>query len=460
MATAKPDDIVLPHGGWKARDYQYKLWKYLCHGGKRAIAIWHRRAGKDDIALNYAACSMHERIANVWYCLPEFAQARKAIWTAVNPHTGRRRIDEAFPEVLRENTNDNEMFIRMRNGSTFQCVGSDHYGTQLGSSPAGIVYSEWALANPSAWAYHRPILDENNGWALFITTPRGRNHAYEMFKHASHTGGWFSELLTAEATGAISREHLDDALAEYIALYGHDAGTAQFKQEYLCDWSAALLGGMYTHEMSMVRSEGRVTEAVTALPGVPVNRAWDLGMRDDTSIWFYQAVGSQLFLLQCLSTSGASLEWWRDAVKAEHATHGWTHGIDVVPHDAKVRELGTGRTRVETMRALGLNPMLAPDASLQDGINAVRRTLPLCAFHPRCEDVGIGALEQYRREWDDEKKAFRQQPLHDWTSDRCDAFRYLALAWKAAPPRRIEVPKAQGWVIPPPDERPHRGIQL
>jgi phage terminase large subunit len=104
-----------------------------------------------------------------------------------------------------------------------------------------------------------------------------------------------------------------------------------------------------------------------------------------------------------------------------------------------------GRTRIETMRSLGLAPMLAPDATLQDGINAVRRTLPLAVFHPRCEEVGIAALEQYRREWDDEKKAFRQQPQHDWTSDRVDAFRYLALAWKPAPRREVRVPQPTGW---------------
>lgn len=394
------------------------------------------------------------------HCLPEYAQGRKAIWTAVNPHTGKRRIDEAFPDDMRTSTNDNEMFIRFYNGSTWQVIGSDTYNTSLvGASIAGIVFSEYALANPSAWAYARPMLEENNGWAVFITTPRGRNHVFDMFNHAKHTIGWFCELLTAEDTHTLSRAQLDLALAEYSALYGEDAGSAQYRQEYLCDWAAAVLGAFYAHEMADVRSEGRV-RAIEPLPGLPVHRAWDLGMRDDTAIWMFQAVGAQVFLYDCLSTSGASLEWWRDELQRIYSERGWRHGIDYVPHDAKVRELGSGRTRVETMIALGLAPMLAPEASLLDGINAARRTLPLCVFHPRCENKGLPAMEQYRREWDDEKKAYRAQPLHDWCSDRADAFRYLSLSWRPPPARVINIPRQPGWHIPPPREPRRGGIRL
>lgn len=450
-------EIDLPINGWKLRPYQKALWRYLTRGGKRAFACWHRRAGKDDIALHWCARSMHERVCNTWYALPEFAQGRKAIWTAINSHTGRRRIDEAFPHELRASTSDNEMFIRFLNGSTFQVVGSDQYDRQVGSSVAGVVFSEWALANPSAWAYLRPILEENDGWALFVTTPRGRNHAYEMYKHAEKSPDWFCETLTARATGALTEQQLAEALKEYRALYG-EPGEALWKQEYQCDWASGLLGAIFSYEMAEVRAEGRITE-IEPIAG-PVHRSWDLGMRDDTCVWFWQAVGSQVFLYDCISTSGASLDWWRDKIEEIHAARGWRSGNDYVPHDAKVRELSTGRTRVETMRSLGLSPMLAPDASLQDGINAVRRTLPLCVFHPRCEDKGIAALEQYQREWDSEKKCFRASPLHDWCSDPVDSFRYLALSWKPAPLREIKVPAPTGWRIPPPDDRPRQGIRL
>ena len=163
-------------------------------------------------------------------------------------------------------------------------------------------------------------------------------------------------------------------------------------------------------------------------------------------------VGSQLFVLSHKATSGVSVEWWRDELAAEDAEHGWKTGTDWVPHDAKHREFGTGRTIIETMRALNLKPMPVPSVPVQDGINAVRRTLPFCVFHPRCEEGGLSALEQYRREWDDEKKAFRASAVHDWTSHPADAFRYLALSWRAAKARVIEPPKRTGIVIPPPHE--------
>jgi phage terminase large subunit len=209
--------------------------------------------------------------------------------------------------------------------------------------------------------------------------------------------------------------------------------------------------------MAEVRNEGRVLEIEPDLER-PVHRAWDLGVRDDTAIWFYQACGAQLLILDVYAASGVGVEHYRDEIFKRYEERGWKHGDDYVPHDAKILEWGSGRTRVETMKTLGLNPILVPQASLDDGINAVRRTLPLCVFHPRCED-GLGALENYQREWNDETKAFRQKPLHNWTSHFADAFRYLAQGWKPAPKRLIKVAQPAGLVIPPPVQL-RRGMRL
>ena len=425
-------ELDLPFNGWAPRPHQRKLWRHLARGGKRAMAVWHRRAGKDEVCLHHTAVAAFERVGNYWHCLPEFLQGRKAIWTAINAHTGKRRIDEAFPQKLRANTNDNEMFIRFHNGSTWQVIGSDRYDATVGAGVAGIVYSEWALANPSAWAYHRPMVEENQGWAAFITTPRGRNHALAMFRHAEQSPDWFAELLTAEDTGALTQAALAAALKEYTALYGMDVGTAQYKQEYFCDWQAAILGAYFAFEMAQVRSEGRVI-AVEADPDRPVHRAWDLGVRDDTSIWWWQVQGAQPIILDHYAASGAGVDHFAGEIEKRRDIHGWKDGTDWVPHDAKVKEFGTGKTRVESMQALGLHPMLVPWATFADGIEAARRTLPLCVFHPRTEETGIAALEQYRREWDDDKKCFKPTALHDWTSHPSDAFRYLAMSYRAAP---------------------------
>ena len=212
--------------------------------------------------------------------------------------------------------------------------------------------------------------------------------------------------------------------------------------------------------MAQVRAEGRILEC-EAIAKQPVHRAWDLGVRDDTSIWFFQVQGSQVVVLDHYANSGAGVEHYADEIEKRERQYGWKRGTDYVPHDAKIKEWGSGKTRVETMQTIGLRPQLVPHATFADGIEAARRTLPLCVFHPRTEATGIAALEQYRREWDDEKKAFKASDVHDWTAHPAAAFRYLALAWRQMPQAATKAPKIPpgGFVIPPPaDERP--GIRL
>lgn len=415
----------------RIRWYQRPFHEYLVNTpNARAIEIAHRRWGKDEIVLA-ATCELaHKRIGSYWHCLPEYAQGRKALWTAVNAHTGKRRIDEAFPPEICETRNDQEMFIRLKCGSTWQIIGSDRFDATVGAGVAGIAYSEWALANPSAWAYHRPMLEENQGWAAFITTPRGRNHAYAMYQMAKDNPRWFAEVSNVHDTGALSPEQLEESLSEYVALYGEDLGRAQFEQEYLCSFNAAILGAFYAREMLAVRNEGRILE-IEPEPDRPVHTAWDIGVRDDTSIWWFQVVGTQVLVLDCYSASGAGVDHFAEICHAKP----WKRGVDFVPHDAKQRVWAvTGAPqRLEAMRQHGLNPQLVANVSKMDGIQAARSTLSRCVFHPRTEDIGISALEQYRREWDDEKKTFRPTEVHDWTSHLADAFRYMALSWRHIP---------------------------
>ena len=170
---AQTTAVTLPAYGWRPRPYQRTAWAALEAGCTRIALAWHRRAGKDDVCLHWAARAAMTKVGQYWHMLPMANQARKAIWDAINPKTGRRRIDDAFPPEIREVTREQDMFIRFKNGSTWQVVGSDNYNALVGSPPLGVVFSEYALADPSAWSFLRPILAENGGWALFISTPRG-----------------------------------------------------------------------------------------------------------------------------------------------------------------------------------------------------------------------------------------------------------------------------------------------
>jgi hypothetical protein len=419
------------------------LWSALEEGKKRAIAIWHRRAGKDEVCLHWAATQAFERPATYWHMLPQYGQGRKAIWTAVNPHSGKRRIDEAFPHELRANTNEQEMFIRFKSGATWQVVGSDKYDSAVGSPPAGVTFSEWALSNPAAWGYLAPILVENNGWALFITTSRGRNHAKSMLDMARETPEWFSEVLTVDDTGAMSRAAVEAQRREYHGIFGEDAGDALIEQEYFCSFEAAVLGAYYGREMVRAEQEGRIRK-VAVDPDLPVHCAWDLGVGDDTAIWFFQVSGAQIHVVDFYQNSGYAVGHYANVKRDK----GYRYGSDYVPHDARQREFLTGdkdglaRQRLEVMLDHGLQPVLVPDHKIEDGVNATRVTLPRVWFDAAKCAKGIDALREYKREWDEKKRTFKDSPRHDWASHAADAFRYLCMAWRG------EI------MTPPPEKKP------
>jgi hypothetical protein len=400
------------------------LWSYLENGGKRAVAVAHRRWGKDEIGLHWTAVSALTKPAVYWHMLPIGTQARKAIWTAVNPHTGKRRIDEAFPHEIRENTNDQEMFIRFKTGSTWQVVGSDNYNALVGSPPYGLVFSEWSLADPSAWAYLSPILQENGGWALFIYTARGKNHGYSVYKTAQRTDGWYAILQTADDTGVFSPGELEAARQEYISIYGEDEGSAVFQQEYHCSFDAAIMGAYYGKEITRLEKEKRIIK-VPYDPTLPVHTAWDLGLDDATAIWFVQIGGYEVRVIDYYEVNNQSLT---DTARYLTNQKPYQYAAHYLPHDVRIRELTSGMSRQQTLMSLGFrNVIPGAQMKVEDGINAARNLLVKCVFDEQKTERGLDCLRQYRREWDNAARTYRQKPLHDWTSHGADAFRELAV---------------------------------
>lgn len=419
----------LPHQ-WSPRPYQEPLWEYLNNGGTRVCVIWHRRSGKDDVALNWTAIAAHQRVGEYWHMLPQASQGRKVVWDAVSPHTGKRRIDQAFPRNLRDRTIGNEMVIKFKNGSLWRVVGSDNYESLLGATPAGVVFSEWALADPQAWAFLRPILAENHGWAMFITTPRGTNHAKKTLDLAKSDSNWFSQVLSADSTGVFTQDQLAAELKDYIAEYGVDEGNALFAQEYKCSFDAALIGSYYGGYLSRATHDGRIAR----LPidrSIPVHTAWDLGVSDSTAIWFIQRAGREYRLIDYHEASGVGLDEYARILTERREKHRWVYGTHYFPHDMAVRELSNGgRSRADTMEGLGYKPLIVPQHNLMDGVNAVRRMLDETWIdEERCER-GLNALRNYRREWDDRLKMFRDIPLHDWSSHGADALRTFASGYR------------------------------
>ena len=401
-------------------------------GGKRAVKVWHRRAGKDDVDMAWTCVAAHERVGNYWHMLPEYAQGRKAIWNAVNPHTGKKRIDEHFPVELRKKTNDHEMYIEFKSGSTWQVVGSDSYNSVVGSTPIGVVLSEWPLCDPQAWAYIEPILEENGGWVIFSYTPRGRNHGFTFYETARKDPFWFAEKLTVDDTGLFTPEQLQRIRKSRIDLFGEGDGDAVFQQEYYCSFDAAIVGAYYGIEMNKAEADKRIGE-VPYNPGMPVFTAWDLGVGDPTAIWFFQLVGPAIHLIDYYETPGAGLDHLAKQVLQERSylyARSDVHGshAHIYPHDADQDQQGeVVYTRANELRKLGLPGKVLPPAKVDDGIAAVRRILPRCYFDEKKCARGIDALRNYQKEWDDDDKVYKPRPLHNWASHGADAFRYLAM---------------------------------
>lgn len=412
--------IQLPNG-WRPRDYQLPAWTYLENGGKHAELIWHRRSGKDEVSLHRTACAAFERVAGYWHMLPQYAQARKAIWDAVNPHTGKKRIDEAFPRELRRSTRNDTMQIEFVNGSTWQVVGSDNPDSLVGSPPAGIVYSEWALSDPTAKAYLRPIIAENGGWQIFITTPRGRNHAHRTYQTALTEKGAFAQILDATKTGVFTKEQLDAELTAYIADFGEDYGRAKFEQEYLCSFDAANLGAILARAISELERKGRV--GFVDYDESPVIISADIGRRDKATWWFWQPQMNGYNVVDYMGGFGLDAEEWAEKLSSRLA--GKTLGKIWLPHDARIKTFSAKYSTLDTfIRAFGADKVaIVPSSKIGDRVNAARVLISQCSFSAECEE-GLTGLRAWQYEYNDELKIFSEKPLHDWASHDGDGFSY------------------------------------
>ena len=404
------------------RAYQRPLWDYLERGGRTAVAVWHRRAGKDEVALHRTAIAAHERPGNYWHMLPSYEQSRKAIWDAVNPHTGMRRIDEAFPPELRKATDNTQMKITFHSGAIWNVVGSDNFNSLVGSPPVGVVYSEWSLANPMAHAYLSPILRENKGWALWIYTARGYNHGFSTYEAAKNNPNAFAQLLTVEQTGVISTAELQEDRAEKMALFGPEGGDALWRQEWFNDWSAANMHAVIGAAVERAEKSGRITDF--DISDEPVEISCDLGFRDTTSVWFWQAKHGGFDVVDYDQGIGMDADDWIDRLRASpyRIKRIW------LPHDALAKTFQSKHSAMERfLMAFGTDRIdKVPICKIPDRINAARRVIERVRFHGTNCAQGLDGLRSWSYKWDQEKRIRSREPDHDWASHPGDAFSYGA----------------------------------
>jgi hypothetical protein len=391
---------------YKPREHQLKVHELL-EGKRFAVVVAHRRFGKTVAALNHLireAVLNEKETPRYAYIAPTYGQAKRVAWDYLVKYTtplgGTNNISELRVDFW---------------GRRIQLYGSDNPDSLRGQYFDGVIIDEVGDQNPKIWTdIVRPALTDRKGWCLFIGTPKGHNHFKELRDRAEKEDGWGLLEFKASETGVVDETELKAAKNEM--------GEDKYRQEFECSFDAAVEGSYYGQMLNELEEKKHMQE----IPREELSRtftAWDLGMGDSTSIWVAQLVGSEVRLLDYYENHGVGLDHYvkwikdNDYLKAEH----------ILPHDVRVRELGTGKSRMEMLEESGLEVKIAPRMGLDDGIQAVRRLLPRCWFNVPQVQTGLNCLRNYRRDYDEKRKIFYERPLHDWSSHGSDSFRYLAL---------------------------------
>ena len=380
--------------------------------------VAHRRAGKTVAAINdiiRAAITCKSPMPLFGYVAPYRSQAKSVAWDYL----------KYFSRPITKFSNEGDLIIELLNGAKIRLFGADNADAMRGLGFDGLYLDEYGDFKPSVWGnVIRPALSDKQGWCVFGGTPKGKNQFWNIYETSRKLPNeWFSLSLPASKSKLLPESELDAAKAQLAE--------DQYLQEYECSFEAAIVGAIWGIEMRKVTEDGRITKVENQIE-VKTHTAWDLGHTDDTAIWWYQVIAGEIHIVDYFALSGGTIEEFVAKIKEKP----YNYGKHYLPHDAKARTLASGGKSVIEQMAVGLginNLAIVPSLTVQDGIQAVRMALPRCWFDAeKCAD-GIEALRQYQREYDEDKKAFRQTPKHDWTSHPADAMRMLAISWREEP---------------------------
>ena len=410
--------------GYEPREHQREL-HVLADRQRFVVAVCHRRFGKTVALLRHAideALRCPLAAPRVAYIAPFRDQAKSVAWDYL------KRFTRPLADAGMASYNESELRCDIAGDRRIRLFGADNYNALRGQYLDFAVLDEVGQMAPAVWEeVVRPMLSDRKGRAVFIGTPAGRNFFWRTFEYArlSNDAEWAAVTYKASQTGVIDAAELESAR--------RTMGADRFAQEYECSFEAAIRGAYYATELKDAREGGRITRL--PVEKLPVSMAWDLGIGDDTAIWLFQDVGREVRVLHYYSNNGVGLDHYASYLEAwriKNRIPSW--GDIIVPHDAEVRELGTGRARVEVMREMfGKMPKVLPRFSVDDGIQAVRKEFARMWFDERECASGLDSLAQYRREFDEKRETFHDRPLHDWASHGADAMRYLALGLRRGP---------------------------
>ena len=422
-------EVIIPYSPREAFDPLHERTQ------RWAIVVAHRRAGKTVACVNelIRAAFVNPRPRSCYaYIAPQLNQAKDIAWNYLLEFT------KGFEEAGLRKVNQSELWVEIgpKRGRV-RLYGADERLRGLGFD--GVVLDEFGDMEPKAWSQAvRPTLSGRDGWAIFIGTPKGRNNFQRMWAAAEEDPDWLRMTLKASQTRLLDAKELADARRHMT--------DEEYAQEYECSFDAAVRGAYWGKEIAQAEAEGRIGN-VAYDPALPVHTAWDLGMADSTVIWFLQelAPAGEVRVIDVLKGEGVGLKWYARQLQERD----WLWGNHYLPHDAQVRELGSGKSRIEVLAGYGIGATLCRKLPVEDGIQAVRSLLPKCWFDKERCATGIEALRMYRRDYDERREEYGVRPVHDWTSHFADAFRYFAVEHRPPAPvyaRRIKK-RDNRWVV-------------
>jgi len=393
---------------YRPREYQLEVHK----SRKRfSVLVCHRRFGKSVLSINELIKTAADKPRSLCaFIAPTYRQGKSIAWEYLKFYTQ--------PLLKIGGTrNESELRIDLFNGSRIQIFGADNPDSIRGMGFDAVVLDEYAIMAPRVWTeIVRPAVADKLGWVLFIGTPMGHNQFWEVYDYALRGhDDWYGKLYRASDTKVIPVEELEQARSIMTP--------EQYEQEFECSFTAAVSGSYYGRLITRAEKDGRIGN-VPIDDNVGVETWWDLGIGDSTAIWFAQRVGQEIHLVDYYETSGESLAHYADVLNEKN----YSYTSHIAPHDIMARELGTGKSRLEVANELGINFDIAPKLEVDHGIESVRNALPFCYFDREKCKVGLDALRQYRKQWDEKNQVFKNKPLHNWCSHAADSFRYGCVA--------------------------------
>ena len=418
--------------GYRPRPLQEYLHRVL-HFVRFAVLVCHRRFGKTVFAINHiidSALNLDRRNPQFAYIAPTYGQAKRVAWEFLKEYTrhypGVKMHESELKVVIPRPHKDDKVTIYL--------LGAENPDSLRGMYLDGGILDEYALCDPSIWGeIIRPALADRKGKFIFIGTPKGQNHFWELYAFAEEVmekagelydegeevpnkyKSWYAKVYKASETGVLDEDELEGAR---MAM-----SKEEYAQEFECSFTASMTGAYYSKYMQDAINDKRIC-SVPWDPSVCVSTFWDMGMADATTIWFMQKVGQEWHAIDYIERSGMGLDYYANQILNQRP---YVYDEHVLPHDAAARELGTGKSREEVLRKLGLRTRILARADVMDGINAVRVVLPMVWFDKVKCKKGIHALSFYQKEWDGKRKVFKQSPRHDWSSHGADGFRTFGM---------------------------------